>query len=435
MARTGPIPITICGRCGLVQPPANFCRNCGLAEPGPLPPSFVPQQRDNALRGIGLSILTILISFMLLCVLLNLVGAVGFDFNTIALALTAAVVPTALYGALVIWLDRNEPESRELLGFAFLWGAVVAVFFALIFNSAAWSIFTLASDADTGAILTAVVAAPLVEESAKGLLVLLVLVFRRRHLDGVLDGLVLGALVGLGFAMTENISYFGLAYREGGADELGAVFVIRSVINGLGHAVWASFTGAALGWARARHGRGVLRAIVPVIGWTCAVIGHGIWNLGASIVISILTIGFERVYFLEGWQALVIGGAIGGAPFSVPPLMVIYIIARLAHEHEAEVVRRYLPVEVALGVFSRDEWETVTDPKRRRAALREAHERGGRPRRRQQGRIFEIATKLSFFHYHAIAGERPDRRGVIRAEQLRWQLSALRWAMLNSNRP
>jgi RsiW-degrading membrane proteinase PrsW (M82 family) len=250
----------------------------------------------------------------------------------------------------------------------------------------------------------------------------------------VLDGVVLGALVGLGFAMTENITYFGMAYRDGGAEGLGAIFVIRSVINGLGHAVWTSFTGAALGWARARHGRGVLRAIVPLIGWSFAVVGHGLWNLGASLVISILTIGFERVYFLDQWLALVIGGAIGGLPFSLTPLMLIYIVARLAREHEAEIVRRYLPVEVALGVFSAEEWETATDPARRRIALREANERGGRVRRRQQGRIFEIATKLSFFHYHALAGERPDRRGLVRAEQLRWQLSALRWAMLNSGR-
>jgi len=155
----------------------------------------MPRQRTSPLRGIGFSILTLTLSFMLLCVLLNVIGATGFDLNVIGLSLTAAIVPTVLYGGLVLWLDRNEPEAWEMLGFAFLWGAVVAVFFALIFNSAAWSIFTLASDADTGAILTAIVAAPLVEESAKGLLVLLVLVFKRRHIDGVLDGLVLGALV------------------------------------------------------------------------------------------------------------------------------------------------------------------------------------------------------------------------------------------------
>ena len=431
MTQAGPVPIKMCARCLLVQPPANFCRNCGLPAPGDVPPHFIPKQQGSFIRAVGLSIMTMVIACMLGCVLLNAVGATGFDLDVIALALTAAIVPTVLYGALVVWLDRNEPESWELLGFAFLWGAVVAVFFALIFNSAAWSIFTLASDSDTGDILTAVIAAPLVEESAKGLFVLLVLVFRRRHIDGVLDGLVLGALVGLGFAMTENITYFGITYREDGADQLGALFVIRSVINGMGHAVWTSFTGAAVGWARARHGRGVLRAIVPPLGWLCAVLGHGIWNLGASIVIGILAIGFERVYLLDDWQALLIAGTIGGLPFSVPPLMVIYIVARLAREHEAEVVRRYLPVEVALGMFSPEEWETVTDGARRRSALEQAAAIGGRLRRRQQQRLFEIATKLSFFHYHAIRGERPDKREVIRAEQLRCQLSALRWAMLN----
>jgi RsiW-degrading membrane proteinase PrsW (M82 family) len=424
----------MCHRCLLVQPPANYCRNCGQPAPGDVPPSFIPKQRDSFIRAVGLSIMTMMIACMLCCVLLNTIGSTGFDLDVIALSLTAAIVPTVLYGSLVVWLDRNEPESWELLGFAFLWGAVVAIFFALVLNSAAWSIFTLASDASTGDILTAVVAAPLVEESAKGLLVLLVLVFKRRHIDGMLDGLVLGALVGLGFAMTENITYFGITYRENGADQLGALFVIRSVINGLGHAVWTSFTGAAVGWARARHGRGVLRAIVPPVGWTGAVVGHGVWNLGASIVIGILAIGFERVYLLDDWQALLIAGTIGGLPFSVPPLLMIYIIARLAREHEAEVVRRYLPVEVALGMFSAEEWEIVTNGGKRRAALDLAAASGGRIRRRQQQRLFEIATKLSFFHYHALKGERPDKREVIRAEQLRWQLGALRWAMLNSGR-
>ena len=204
---------------------------------------------------------------MLLCVLLTVFTSTGLDIRAIALALSAAILPTVLYGALIIWLDRNDPESWEMRGLTFFWGAVIAIFFALFLNTAAWSFFTLASDPDTGSILTAVAVAPFVEESAKGLLVLLVLWFTRRHIDGVLDGMLIGALVGLGFAMTENITYFGIAYGDGGAGAVGTLFIIRSVINGLGHAVWTSFTGAAVGWARARHGRGVLRLIVPVIGW------------------------------------------------------------------------------------------------------------------------------------------------------------------------
>ena len=69
--------------------------------------------------------------------------------------------------------------------------------------------------------------APLVEEVAKGLGVLLIYAFSRAHFDGPVDGLVYAATVAAGFAFTENILYFGVALVEGGAEELGATFVMR----------------------------------------------------------------------------------------------------------------------------------------------------------------------------------------------------------------
>ena len=54
---------------------------------------------------------------------------------------------------------------------------------------------------------TAVVA-PFVEEFAKGLFVVAIVVLRRDQLHGVLDGIVYGALVGIGFAFTEDIFYY-----------------------------------------------------------------------------------------------------------------------------------------------------------------------------------------------------------------------------------
>ena len=55
----------------------------------------------------------------------------------------------------------------------------------------------------------AAVVAPITEEGAKGLFILLLLWFRRRVIDGVLDGIVYAGLVGVGFAFTENILYLG----------------------------------------------------------------------------------------------------------------------------------------------------------------------------------------------------------------------------------
>lgn len=432
MSHPSPRSVRLCPRCGYLQPPANFCRQCGLANPGPVPPGFLPKSRTGCARPVLYSILTIVAAGMLICVLLSVVGSTGFRLETIALAIVAAVLPTLAYGGLILWIDRYEPESWELRGLTFFWGAVIAVFLALIFNTTAFSIFAALSDPDTGAILTAAISAPLVEESAKGVLVLIVLMVTRKHIDGMLDGLVLGALVGLGFAMTENIMYFGQAYDDGGASTVGALFVVRSLINGLGHAVWTSFTGAAIGWARDRHGRGLLRAIVPVIGWSAAVLGHAVWNLGASIVIGILSVGFERVFWLADWQALILAGLIGGLPFSVPPLLTALIFVLLGREQEDRVVRQFLPIEVGLGTLTQAEAATVTSPPERRKVLREAREIGGKGAWKQQREFNLIATRLAYFHYHAIRGERPYLPEIRRAEQLRWQLSALRWSMLNA---
>jgi len=420
-----------CPRCGLIQPPANFCRQCGLAAPTDVPPGYLPRSRTGCVKPVFFSTLTIGAACMLICVLFNVFVSTGLNVRAIGLAVAAAILPTLLYGALIIWLDRNEPESWEVRGLAFFWGAVIAVFFALFLNTAAWSFFTVASSQDTGSILTAIAVAPLVEESVKGLAVLVVLWFTRRHIDGVLDGMLIGALVGLGFAMTENITYFGVAYSDGGAAAVGTLFIIRSLINGMGHAVWTSFTGAAVGWSRARHGRGVLRLIVPVIGWGAAGLGHSIWNLGASLTISVLTIGLERVFLLPEWQALILAGIVGGLPFSIPPLLVALLIALLGRDQESRVVRRYLPVEVRLGTLTPEEYQTVSDPLTRKSALAAARRDGGIRRRRQQREFNQIATRLAFFHYHAVEGERPYLPEIRRAEQLRWNLSALRWSMLN----
>jgi RsiW-degrading membrane proteinase PrsW (M82 family) len=428
MVATVESPVRQCGTCGLFQPPANFCRRCGSSAPYPVSADRYWGQKRNWLRPIGYSTLTLIFASMLGCVLLVLLGSTGFHIRSILLAVGAAVLPTIAYAGVIFWLDRTEPDSWNLRILTFLWGAVVAVFIALILNTTAFSIFSVLTDADTGTILTAVISAPLVEESAKGILVLLVLWFTRRNIDSMLDGLVLGALVGLGFAMTENIMYFGSAYADGGVEALGALFIVRCLINGMGHAVWTSFTGAAVGWSRGRHGRGILRFIVPVLGWGTAVSGHAIWNIGATITISLINILLIQIYRFSEWKAFIAAGIIGGLPFVVPTVLLASIFARLGREQEERIIRTYLPIEVHLGTLTMDEARRLADRRQRDQRVRHLRREDGRIASRRQHAFDTAATRLAFFHYHALRGERPDRETVVRAEQLRWQIAALRWA-------
>ena len=92
---------------------------------------------------------------------------------------------------------------------AFFWGAVVATAAALVLQ--ALDQFVLGTPDNW----SAAIVAPITEEGAKGLFILLLLWFRRRVIDGVLDGIVYAGLVGVGFAFTENILYLGAAYMGG----------------------------------------------------------------------------------------------------------------------------------------------------------------------------------------------------------------------------
>ena len=196
-----------------------------------------------------------------------LVVAAVPDRVGLLLSVTAASIPALIYATIVLRLDRYESEPLRAVLACFIWGAVGAILFSL----AAGLLFQFAIEEVLGAQIaeaaSVVIGAPLVEESFKGIAVLAVLIFARDEIDSTLDGLVYGALVGVGFAMTENILYFGQAYLEGGLGEFGTLVVSRAVLGGFGHPAYTAITGAAIGWSRGRYGRGIARVVVPILGW------------------------------------------------------------------------------------------------------------------------------------------------------------------------
>jgi RsiW-degrading membrane proteinase PrsW (M82 family) len=351
---------------------------------------------------------------------LLLVAGAAANPGALGWSLLAATVPAVGYGGLILALDRNDPEPKRILLFAFLWGALAAVVLALVLELVASTLLAGALGPDGGALLDVAVVAPLVEETTKGLALLILLVPLRRYLDNTLDGLVYGAIVGLGFALTENIAYFAEAYLEGGVRALGELFLIRSVINGLGHIVYTGLTGAAVGWARGRYGRGWLRLVVPALGWSAAVLAHGLWNTG-SIAIGYL-VAYHDLSLLEA------AGMVGPL-LSVPPALLAGWVALVARRHEVAVVRRHLGAEVLLGVISPREWVATADRGLRARAIREAEAHGGRVAERRQRRFFQLATRLALFNAHLARGERPNAERLLESQRWRWELASLRAAL------
>src|ERR687898_3123280 len=214
----------------------------------------------------------VLVGGLVMALVVSLSGAPG----SLALAAVLAAGPVGPLVGCFMWLDRYEPEPRNLLVAGLLWGAFAATGAALVFQG-----LGLAGGATERDVMNTV--APVTEEVTKGAFLFLLLWWRRHELDGVLDGIVYAGMVGVGFAYTENILYLAAAYDgtdglgPGGTTALTGTFVLRCLISPFAHPFFTAFIGIGVGLAVASRSRG-RRVTALVVGYLCAVVAHAAWN-------------------------------------------------------------------------------------------------------------------------------------------------------------
>lgn len=344
---------------------------------------------------IGLSVF----GCLALCVGLLLIASVP---NPIALTLAtiAAIIPATAYSLMVLLLDRFESEPWYTLLGAFLWGAVVAVVFSVTFGLLTGGVVFVTWGEEAASLFGLVIGAPVFEESTKGAALLVLLLAFRHELDSILDGIIYGALVGLGFAMTENILYFGSFFLDAGLGELIFGFFIRAGIGGFAHALFTACTGAGIGWARSRYGQGGWRFVAPFAGLALAMLLHGAWN-GSAAIASYLDIG-------AGGSLLLLGFLFFG--LIVPPFFAVLFIAFQSWRKQLHILRSQLVDEVQQGTISPQEYGMLTNPGlRRRAHWSALFSRGVRAWIRQH-RLSRLTSQLAFQKHHAAQGE-PEPSG------------------------
>lgn len=309
-------------------------------------------------------------------------------------SMAAAAVPTTLYVLAVWWLDRYEKEPLRLLAAAFLWGAlpavIVAVTLEIVTGASLASIVTLSQGATD--VLSASVIAPLVEEAVKAGALLGIMAFFPSEFDGVLDGIIYGSIVGLGFAMTENLLYYLSAWSEGGFGSWSVVVLGRALVFGFSHAMFTSFTGIGLGMARGQRG-------APAR-W-----GYGLIGLGGAIGTHLLhnlflsAGGLCLASLLADWLGLLVVGA----------------VAASAWRQERRWIREELAEEVRLGTLTPDQYQAVAE----RRASASGHWRS----------LVRDATELALKrHQYASLGEGRGH-GMARIAALRGRILQSRQAM------
>lgn len=205
----------------------------------------------------------------------------------LAWGLAFAFVPVLPLTAGVLWLDRFDPMPPGWLLVALLWGALAATYAALEINTL---VARQIGDIYGASARSAVFVAPWVEEAVKGAVILLIAYARKERFNGIIDGLVLAGLVGIGFAFTENILYYGNVFDrvqaspQGTQKALDAVqhlFLWRGVAAPFVHPMFTMLTGIGIGIA-VRYRQPAIRVLAPVAGYVCAVVGHMGYNVAAS---------------------------------------------------------------------------------------------------------------------------------------------------------
>ena len=124
------------------------------------------------------------------------------------------------------WLDRHEKEPLWLLMAVFFWGAVPAFVLSvaceLILEIPLHSLL----ESEGHFFVSATFIAPPVEEILKAVPLLIVFLLYRKEFDGLIDGLLYGAMAGFGFAMTEDFFYFLSVWFDGGAPAVAVLFFL-----------------------------------------------------------------------------------------------------------------------------------------------------------------------------------------------------------------
>src|SRR5947209_8238527 len=127
---------------------------------------------------IILAIVAAMVACLLGLIVLLLIGSMTGPVGMM-IGLTCATLPVPIYVMLLLWIDRYEAEPMWMLATAFFWGALVAVFIAFILNTANELIVTAATNnVRVGENFGAVISAPIVEESAKALILLILFFWR-----------------------------------------------------------------------------------------------------------------------------------------------------------------------------------------------------------------------------------------------------------------
>lgn len=213
----------------------------------------------------------------------------NLNFLPAMIILGAFAVPvTILIFFFEINLFKNIPFYKVIK--YFILGGALSLLLAILY----FDIITVEQLDYKGAIMVG-----FIEEAAKAVIVALFL-FKSKKSKYILNGLLIGAAVGAGFAAFETAGYilkFGLT---GGDTAMLQVIKLRGFLAPGGHVAWAAIEGAALMYVKGfdKLNKSHLNDKRFLLVCLISVIGHGIWDMPINLPYYIVQIGLTIAAWL-----------------------------------------------------------------------------------------------------------------------------------------
>jgi RsiW-degrading membrane proteinase PrsW (M82 family) len=321
----------------------------------------------------------------------------------IVISILLGFLPMLFFAWIVYWVDRYEKEPKLLLGGVFIWGAVLSAGVAFVVNTlVGLGVYLFTRSDSVTELTTGSMVAPIVEECLKGFAVLIVFLVFRNEFDSILDGIIYGSVVALGFAATENAYYiYNFGYNENGVIGIVIMFVIRVFMVGWQHPFYTAFTGIGLAVARLSPNN-TLKIFAPLAGLSMAILTHAFHNTLASLIPGLTGLAAGTLIDWTGWF-----------------MMFIFIMWALNREQNWLI--HQLKEEVDLALISPAQYRVACSAWMQTLTRMKALSSGSY---RATNRFYQVAAELAYKkEQRTKLGEEGGNSAII--EKLRTELSRL----------
>ncbi len=326
------------------------------------------------------------------------------DMEALPAALLLAVGPTLLYLVILNAVDRYEKEPWTILLACIGLGAIVAPLLSIAVLTLLGRPATLTPQFAAGAAGSDVVVA-IVQESAKALVLVVLIRSVRDEFDDVLDGIIYGAAIGAGFAAAETFLFV-----LGGTATLSNETLAQLIVAGLNQAFYTAVFGAIAG-AATRITSGPWAAVVTLYGLATAILLHALHD-GLPAILSRL---LDQPDAAVGSLTRLIAQAV-----NVTGIILLAVVVVLALRRESRVLRSRLREEVDLGVLGAADYLAIPTIRRRLARELAARRSHGMAGFRAARSIYTTAAELAFHKERLEVRRRhrppPERTDILRAE-------------------